>query len=60
MTPEMIAKWCAVGADEILASKSSPAVQTASEMQRQMADDLPRMREVAAQLYTRWIGGLRG
>jgi GMP synthase-like glutamine amidotransferase len=60
MTPEMIAKWCEVGADEILASKDSPAVQSSSEMQRQMADELPRMRNVAVQLYTRWISGLRG
>lgn len=59
MTPDMIAKWCTAGADEILASTNSPAVQTASEMQRQMADDLPRMRKVAVHLYTRWIGGLR-
>jgi GMP synthase-like glutamine amidotransferase len=60
MTAEMITKWCAVGADEILASKESPAVQQASEMQRRMAGDLPRMRDVAAQIYTRWIEGLRG
>ncbi|MDH4235595.1 MAG: type 1 glutamine amidotransferase, partial [Gallionella sp.] len=60
MTEEMIAKWCAVGADEVEASKASPAVQSVSEIQRQMADELPRMRNVAEQLYTRWIVGLRG
>lgn len=58
MTPEMIAKWCEAGAGEIVASKDSPAVQAASEMQRQMASKLPCMREVAVQLYARWIGGL--
>ena len=58
MTGEMIANWCAVGDREIAAS-SSPAVQSASEMLRQMKDKLPQLHEVAAQLYTRWIAGLR-
>jgi GMP synthase-like glutamine amidotransferase len=59
MTVEMIAGWCAVGASEIAAS-SSPAVQSASEMQQQIKDKLTQLRDVAAQLYTRWIAGLRG
>lgn len=58
MTAAMIADWCAVGADEIAASRSSPAVQSAAEMQRQMASELPRLHEVAAQLYRQWIKGL--
>ena len=58
MTAEMIAKWCAVGAGEIASSRTSPAVQSADEMQRRMADELPRMRDVATQLYSVWIGGL--
>ena len=57
MTAEMIAVWCAAGADEIAAS-SSPAVQSASEMQLQMNGKLPRLNSVAAQLYGRWIKGL--
>jgi len=60
MTAEMIAKWCAVGAEEVEANRASPAVQSVGEMQRRMADELPRMRNVAIQLYSRWIGGLRG
>jgi len=59
MTADMITSWCALGAGEIAAS-SSPAVQSVSEMQRRMADELPRLRNVAAQLYSRWIGGLPG
>lgn len=59
MTADMIASWCALGAGEIEAS-TSPAVQSVSEMQRRTADELPRMRNVAAQLYSRWIGGLPG
>ena len=54
MTAEMIATWCAVGAEEISAS-NSPAVQSVSEMLRQMNAKLPHLREVAAQLYGHWI-----
>lgn len=57
MTAEMIAAWCAAGADEIAAS-SSPAVQSASGMQQQMNGKLPRLNSVAVQLYGRWIKGL--
>ena len=60
MTAEMIANWCAVGADEVEASRASPAVQSVSEIQRRVADELPRMRDVAVQLYTRWVSGLCG
>ena len=60
MTAAMIASWCEAGAEEILASKSSPAVQSPSEMRRKMAEELPRLREVAARLYSHWIAGLAG
>lgn len=60
MTSEMIANWCAVGADEVESSKSSPAVQSAGEIRRRVAEELPRMRDVAVQLYSKWIGGLCG
>jgi GMP synthase-like glutamine amidotransferase len=58
MTAGMIVSWCEVGAEEILAGKDSPAVQSAGEIQRQMASELPRLREVAARLYTKWADGL--
>ncbi|HEU0233615.1 MAG TPA: type 1 glutamine amidotransferase [Gallionella sp.] len=60
MTAAMIVSWCEIGADELAAGKNSPAVQSASEMQRHMASELPRLREVATQLYTKWIAGLSG
>jgi GMP synthase-like glutamine amidotransferase len=59
MTAEMIAKWCEVGAGEIAASRASPAVQSTDEILLRVAEELPRMRHVALQLYTRWIDGLR-
>jgi len=49
MTAGMIVSWCEIGADEI----------AAGAMQRQMAGELPRLREVATQLYTKWIAGLQ-
>ena len=55
MTVEMIATWCAVGADEVKASKASPAVQSVTEMKRQMNADLPRLNLVAVRLYSHWI-----
>src|SRR3989338_2361325 len=59
MTDAMIVSWCEIGADEILAGKDSPAVQSADEMQRRMAGELPRLRDIAGQLYARWFAGLR-
>lgn len=58
MTAEMIVAWCAAGADEVIASSASPAVQPVGEMQRQMNDKLPHLSSVAAQLYGRWIKNL--
>jgi GMP synthase-like glutamine amidotransferase len=58
MTAEMIAAWCAAGADEVNAGSPSPAVQSVDEMQQQMDVKLPRLNSVAAQLYGRWVKGL--
>ena len=58
MTAEMIRSWGEVGADEIAAASSSPAVQSAAAMQAQMADKLPQLHAVARQLYQRWVAGL--
>lgn len=59
MTAEMIDAWCEVGANEMADSRSSPAVQSADEIHRQMAGKLPRLHEVAERLYTQWISVLR-
>ncbi|MBI5430776.1 MAG: type 1 glutamine amidotransferase [Nitrosomonadales bacterium] len=60
MTAAMIDSWCTVGADEVEAGKASPAVQPVREIRRRMASELPRLGDIAAYLYTRWIAGLRG
>jgi len=59
MTTEMINKWCEVGVEEIRNSSSSPAVQSASDIQAQMIQKLPKLREVANRVYTHWIASLR-
>lgn len=58
MTTEMISSWCNAGASEITASRASPAVQSAAQIQQSTAANLPQMQAVARQLYTRWIAGL--
>lgn len=59
MTFDMIASWCEVGADEVLAAHASPAVQPVVEIQLRAAEELPQLHEVAARLYATWIAGLR-
>ncbi len=58
MTEQMIRDWCEIGAKEIAANSGSPTVQSASAIQTQMADKLPRLHAVARQLYQRWVAGL--
>ena len=57
MTPDMIHTWCETGADEIAASPG-PSVQTAVAMQADLDTHIPRLREIADKLYSRWIQGL--
>lgn len=58
MTPEMIAAWCEVGAEEI-ASAHSPAVQTPAHMLARAPEYLPALHAAADQLYSHWLAGLQ-
>lgn len=58
MTEHMIREWCEVGAAELAAFASSPAVQSAQLMQAQIRDKLPELHRVAEQLYRHWLHGL--
>jgi GMP synthase-like glutamine amidotransferase len=58
MTPQLIDSWLATGADEIAASRSSPAVQQPGEIKRDMERRLAALNEVASRIYDRWIEGL--
>lgn len=59
MTAAMISSWCDVGKEEIASASASPAVQSAIEMQRRGASELPQLHEVAARLYSRWLDGIQ-
>jgi hypothetical protein len=58
MTEELIRSWLATGADEIAASRASPAVQDPEEMTREADRRLAALHEVANRIYDRWIEGL--
>jgi len=55
MTPEMIRSWCDTGGEEVREALGTPAVQDVATIQAEMNERLPKLREVAERLYTRWI-----
>lgn len=59
MTAEMVTKWCEEGADELLESASSDAVQQADQMQQELPLHVFFLQKVAKQVYTQWIRGLK-
>jgi GMP synthase-like glutamine amidotransferase len=58
MTTEMVQKWCEEGAEELLESADSIAVQQASVMQESLPVHVFFLNKVANQVYTQWIKGL--
>jgi GMP synthase-like glutamine amidotransferase len=60
MTPEMIARWCKNWPEEVAGLSVLPgSVQSPEQMQAEAADRLRTLRELADQLYSVWIAGLR-
>jgi len=59
MTPEMIATWCGQWADEAIAVADQSSVQMPTDMQGEIANRLPVMRQLSEQLYSVWITGLQ-
>ena len=59
MTEQLIDSWCESGAEEIVGSKTSPAVQSAEQMKNRMQEKIVAMRRVADRLYDRWVEGLK-
>jgi hypothetical protein len=55
MTAELIRAWCLSAKRDLDASQSSPAVQTAAEMEERIDERLVALHEVADRLYDRWI-----
>jgi len=58
MTPELVESWIATGEEEMHAAASSPAVQGAEEMKRDLPQRLARLHQVADRIYDRWTAGL--
>ncbi len=58
MTDAMVREWNEKGKDEINAARSSPAVQSAAEIEQNLAQRVAALNAVADVLYTRWIAGL--
>jgi GMP synthase-like glutamine amidotransferase len=58
MTPELIRTWLRSGADEIAASRSSAAVQSPEEIERDLERRVAALSEVANRLYDRWVENL--
>ena len=58
VTAELVQSWLASGAEEIAASRESPAVQEPDEITRELAPRLTALHEVANRIYDRWTEGL--
>jgi GMP synthase-like glutamine amidotransferase len=59
MTTEMVQKWCEEGAEELLESAASVAVQQADAMQETLPVHIFFLNKVATQVYSQWIKGLK-
>ena len=57
MTEDMVKAWCQTGIEEI-AGSSGPAVQSAEDMQMELASRVSALNQVANRLYAKWISGL--
>jgi GMP synthase-like glutamine amidotransferase len=58
MSFEMVQKWCEEGADELVESASSVAVQQADAMKENLPIHIFFLNKVAKQVYAQWIKGL--
>ncbi len=59
MTTEMVQKWCEEGAQELIESAASPAVQQEEAMQQELPLHVFFLQKVAKKVYSQWIQGLK-
>ena len=59
MTEEMVNTWCENGSEELQSSQSSPAVQQAELIKKNLAERVANLNAVARNVYTYWIAVLR-
>lgn len=55
MTEEMVNVWCENGQSELSASIDSPGVQQSAAIQNSLNIRIPRLNEVATNVYSYWI-----
>lgn len=58
MTDELVRAWCRGGAGEIEDNRSSPGVQSAAEIARDLGARLEALHRVADRIYERWVSAL--
>jgi GMP synthase-like glutamine amidotransferase len=58
MTEDLIRNWCKGGADEIERARTSPGVQQAAKIGKNLAARVSALHSVADRIYDRWIEGL--
>jgi GMP synthase-like glutamine amidotransferase len=56
MTEEMVKTWCENGGKELQSSHSSPAVQQAELIKKNLAERVANLNGVARNVYSYWIG----
>ena len=59
MTAQMVHDWCEAGRDEMQAASTSPAVQSATQMQRDLDARIAALHALADRIYRVWLSGLR-
>ena len=59
MTSDMVQKWRIEGEMELKESANSEAVQQASEMQQDLAQQCQALNKIASHVYSHWIAGLK-
>lgn len=58
MNAEMVNTWSKIGAEELFEAASSPGVQQAAEITRDLETRIPALNRVADTVYEAWIAGL--
>jgi GMP synthase-like glutamine amidotransferase len=58
MTEEMVEAWLRGGADEMREAATSPGVQPADEIRKNLAQRVSALNQVAKRIYDRWTDGL--
>ena len=59
MTPEMISNWCEHWEDDVSHFPAQPNIQTPETMNSTLGEALPKLHQLADQIYTSWVRNLK-